>query len=265
MTAPVRRPALTPRAVRARNAWIRQLSRRLRVETPSASELEGLGEALSLREAFARFTNGRSAMHLGPELPRAVGPRRRVRVLGVSAVALLLLIVIPTRASVVAGDVGALPAGAVRERWTPVSDSLVAAVHEKLLRVGASEIRFPLSLSGAELAALVLRSPASRRIAVLAAVEARADSVLEVRGWLPGGRRVVLRADVRVRRRGAGEARVRSLTVDGTTIPAALLSQGMGRAGADDAPRLTFELPYFVQAIRLRRGRALVVPEVASR
>jgi len=237
---------LTPRAVRVRNAWLRQLAGRFRLPEPDAGALAGLGEQLSLYDAFARLSKVR---------PASLRDRRRLSSLAVSAAVFVLLTLIPTRANEVEGEVGAPRLGPVEAEWLSVTDSIVAAVHEKLLRLGESELRFALPLSGAELAALVLGSGGRKSGTVLHSIEARADSTLHLRARLRGGGRLVMRGRLVVPRRGVGELRLSEISVDGVTVPP---------VNDFDAPRLRFELPLFVKSIRVTRGRGWVVPELAG-
>jgi hypothetical protein len=252
---------LTPRAVRVRNAWLRHFAGLHQLPGPRTSEFAHLGTTLSLREAAAEWSK-RAAAAQGLALQRA-RTRSRHALAGALAAALLFLTVMPTRANVVA-TTGWPPA---TRAWVSVTDSLVAAVNAKLLRLGQSEARFTMPLSSAELAALVLGARPVMRISVLESIEARADSALQIRGFLPGGGRMVMRGDVRVSRRGTGEFRLWQVSLNGISIPVAQYS-GPPSGGTDrevDAPRFRFDLPRFVRAIRVTGGRAFVVPESSGR
>ena len=112
-------------------------------------------------------------------------------------------------------------------------------------------------------AALVLASQSVTRISVLDGIQARADSALHIRGFLPGGGRIVMHGNVRVRRRGIGEFRVWHISLNGISIPVAQYS-GPAGGQADptaDSPRFRFELPGYVRAIRLTGGRAFVLDD----
>lgn len=261
MIGHVRRTELTPRAVRVRNAWLRQFAGLHRLPGPHTKEFALLGSMLSLREAAAEWSK-RAAAAQGVALQRARVRSRRA-LAGAVAAGLLFLIVIPTRANVVA-TTGWPPAS---RAWLRVTDSLVAAVNQKLLRLGQSEARFTMPLSSAELAALVLGTRPVMRISVMDGIEARADSALQIRGFLPGGGRIVLRGEVRVRRRGIGEFRMSQISLNGISIPVAQYSgpPGSQTDRPADAPRFRFDLPGYVRAIRVTGGRAFIVPESSGR
>ena len=141
--------------------------------------------------------------------------------------------------------------------WLPVTDSVVTALNVKLSNVAANETGTRLTLSAADMATLIFRSP-RRRQAPVDSIEARIDSVLWIRGRLRGGSRFELGGDVRMSRRGVAEFRVDHLNIGGVDADSARTARlvvGV-RSRSADADRMRFEVPLFVAEVAIMDGAA---------
>jgi hypothetical protein len=265
MSAHVRQKALTPRSLRVRNVWLQHLATRFRMDAPNASELETFSDDLSLLDAFAKLARRRS-LGVGGRGPRVVPlpgeARWRFRLLAAASAVFVLLSAFPSRANELA--IAATVQPAAPASWHPVTDSVVAAVHEKLLRMAQSELRFPLALNGAELAALVLGPVVGEDLPMLDGVVARAESLLVIRGRARDGARVLLRGSLIVPRAGLGQYRVVSASIDGEPMSRSDLRELLGDRPAVTVgqARLRFEIPVFIREIRIDNGRAWVIPDL---
>jgi hypothetical protein len=155
------------------------------------------------------------------------------------------------RAAAQSGDIAA------ERDWVPVTDSVVTALNVKLSSVAANETGAKLTLSAADMATLVFRSPRRRQVPV-DSIEARIDSVLWIRGRLRGGARFELGGDVRLSRRGVAEFRVDHLSIDGVNADSARTARlvvGV-RSRSADVDRMRFEVPLFVTEVAIMDGAA---------
>lgn len=254
------RERLSPRAVRVRNRCLAALAARRSLPIPTEADIGAIGDDVQLSDAWAQLQAARTTPN-GP-VEAAPPPVTRVakwrpRIIKTSAVAAAALL------GFVVGDrwlpgAGAQSGDIVAEKaWLPVTDSVVTALNVKLSSVGANETGTRLTLSAADMATLIFRSP-RRRQAPVDSIEARIDSVLWIRGRLRGGSRFELGGDVRMSRRGVAEFRVDHLNiggVDADSAKTARLVVGV-RSRSADADRMRFEVPLFVTEVAIMDGAA---------
>jgi hypothetical protein len=143
-------------------------------------------------------------------------------------------------------------AAAPVESWTPVADTGLAHVNGVLLRLGRVLGPINVSLTTADVAALVFSSSLRRRPPGVANLEARVDSLISIRGTLVeasgASTRFELRGGVRVARPGLGEFDIAEFyLVDGS----------IGRRSGE-LPPIRFSLPRFVRDLRLVDGAIIL-------
>jgi hypothetical protein len=251
---------LSPRAIRVRNRCLAALAARRALPIPTQAEAAAIGDDVQLEEAWAQWQSGHTPPTGIVEIAKAPVKRpvtkwrsRMVKTSALAAAAALGFIVgdrwLPGAAAQ-SGDVLATKV------WSPITDSVVAALDEKL--TNASAVSDPkLTLTAADLATLIFRSPRRRQTPV-DSIEARLDSLLWIRGRLRGGSRFELGGDVRLSRRGVAEFRVDHLTIGGVAADSARTARlvvGV-RSRSIDYDRMRFEIPLFVAGIAIMDGEA---------
>jgi len=245
--------------VRVRNRCLTALAARRSLPVPTEADIAAIGDDVRLSEAWARLqtaATGKPAEAAPPPAKR--GPAKwRPRLIKISAVAAAAMLgfVVGDRwlpgAGAQSGDIAA------EKAWLPVTDSVVAALNVKLASVAANDVGTRLTLSAADVAALIFRSPRRRQTPV-DSIEARIDSVLWIRGRLRGGSRFELGGDVRMSRRGVAEFRVDHLTIGGVDADSARTARlvvGV-RSRSADGERMRFEVPLFVAEVAIMDGAA---------
>jgi hypothetical protein len=257
---------LSPRATRVRNRCLAVLAARRSLPTPSAQELNAIDGKLGLRAAFEQWeklhTPPIGVATIAPVQSAAVQARRMrwrsPRIIKSAAVAAAGL------AGLLAGDLWRQRVGAqesiatVEQRWLPVNDSVAASVNRTIL-AAMRDRGAGVSLSAADLATMIFRSPRRRSVPV-DSLEARMDSLLWIRGRLRRGSRFELGGNVVMLRRGLAELRVKHLNVDGVATDSTMVSRLVAgpRSRSVDVDRLRFEVPSFVSSIFIAGGAAEV-------
>jgi hypothetical protein len=246
---------LTPRAVRIRNRCVAVLARRRAIPLPNDAELTTMGNDIGVAELWSRWER----MHGGRG---AKAPRRMSRMAAVAATAAVTLIVLS--ATYLTRDLwlpraDAQPAAPV---WTPVTDSVTAALDEKLLAVAASDVSMTIPLSPAELASLILRPSIYRPGLPLDSIEARADTLIWIRGRLRDESPFIVGGSVEVVRRGVAVFRIVALGLDGRTEDPRfalrmLRYRTMQRSATNN---FWFEIPDGVGGLRLTGGTIRALP-----
>ncbi len=249
---------LSPRALRVRNRCLAVLSARGSLPIPGEQDFASFGNDVTLDEAWNRWkkTHDLTApLPRGFELPAR--PRSRWRTpLAYKAtgviVAGVLGFVIGKRVLVPAADAQS-SAGVVAQPWLTVTDSIASAVNQTLYH--ARDARGPLTLSAADVAALIFRSP-RRHTVYVDSVTARADSMLSIRGHLADAAVFELRGALRLVRRGTAELQVTSLLVDSVDVSPTMITRlvARGRARSENSDRLRFDVPLDVAAITVGGG-----------
>ena len=255
-----RRERLSPRAVRVRNRCLAALSARQSLPIPTEADIAAIEDDVRLSEAWAQWQTARTPK--GPVEAAAPSAKRvpakwRPRMIKISAVAAAAMLgfVVGDRwlpgAAAQSGDIAADRA------WLPVTDSVVTALNVKLSSIAANETGTRLTLSAADMATLIFRSPRRRQTPV-DSIEARIDSVLWIRGRLRGGARFELGGDIRLSRRGIAEFRVDHLNIGGVSADSARTARlvvGV-RSRSADVDRMRFEVPLFVTEVAIMDGAA---------
>src|SRR5262249_41622882 len=116
--------------------------------------------------------------------------------------------------------------GIVAQPWLTVTDSVSDGVNNTIYSVSEENRR--TVLTAADVAALIFRSP-RRHTVFVDSVEARADSLVSIRGRLAGNATIELRGELQFVRRGVAELVVDSLTVDGTEVESTMISRLVAR------------------------------------
>jgi hypothetical protein len=248
----------TPRVVRVRNRCLQSIARRRSLPVPTPADLEKIGDQVSLSDAMEQW----AAAHQPPKrVPRGgfelpARPRARWR----------SPVLIKSAAVIVAGLMGVIAGrqflpraeaqssdGIVERPWLAVTDSVASGVNNTIYRV-ADDTRRTM-LSAADVAALIFRSP-RRHTVFVDSIEARADSLLSIRGHLAANATFELRGDLHLVRRGTAELVVRSLIVDGTELEPTKITRlvARGRARTEDSDRLRFDVPLNVANIGVFDG-----------
>ena len=258
------RNPLAARAVRVRNRCLAVLAGRRSLPAPSEEDFASIGDGVSLSEALARWEKLHApTVAIAPIAPTVLRPPRRwyqkpfaYKTASVAAAGLLGVVVGNVWRSRVAAQASDVVA---EQRWFPVTDSVVAALNEKLLDVREGRVGAQPTLTAADVAALIARSPRRRRVPI-DSIEARIDSLLWIRGRVRGGSSFELGGNVRVLRRGLAELHVTHFAVDGLSADSAVVARLVvgTRTGSVDRDRLRFELPSFVSALVMANGEALV-------
>ncbi len=257
------RERLSSRVVRVRNRCLAALAARRSLPVPTEADIAAIGDDVRLSEAWAQLqTLGATPNTLAPATAPPARPavKWRARLIKLSAVAAAAMLgfVVGDRwlpgAGAQSGDIAA------EKTWLPVTDSVVAALNVKLSSVAANDVGTRLTLSAADVAALIFRSPRRRQTPV-DSIEARIDSVLWIRGRLRGGSRFELGGDVRMSRRGVAEFRVDHLTIGGVDADSARTARlvvGV-RSRSADGDRMRFEVPLFVSEVAMVDGAAELI------
>jgi hypothetical protein len=146
---------------------------------------------------------------------------------------------------VLSAQVRPLATGAARtDSWTLVADTSLAHVNGVLLNLGQVSAPIDVSLTPADVAALVFGSSLRRRPPAVTDLEARVDTLMSIRGRVAeasGVSRFELRGNVRVARPGLGQFDI---------VEFYLLDGSMGRR-AVELPSIRFSLPRFVRELRI--------------
>jgi len=255
------RGPLTKRAVRIRNRCLTALAARRALPIPTHTEIGAIGDDVPLSEAWAQWQTGHTpAMGIvetagaPPKRPPSKWRSRTMRISAIAAAGLLGFVVgdrwLP-RAGAQSGSLAA------EQIWLPVTDSVVAVLNDKLMRAAASGDGVTVSLSAADLATLIFRSPRRRQTPV-DSIEARIDSLLWIRGRLRGGSRFELSGEVEMARRGLAEFRVQHLTIGSVNADSAHVARLVAgvRSRSSETDRMRFELPTFVAELVITNGAA---------
>jgi hypothetical protein len=256
---------LAPRVVRVRNGCLKALAARRSLPTPGDAELTTIDDAVGLRAAWERYEKthtpptGTAEVAGSPTRPRVIRwrSRRVVRDAAVAAAGLL---------GVVAGGLwrqriaaqGSAPVA--EQQWLAVDDSVVRSMNARLVARSRTDESSTFTLSAADLATMIFRSP-RRRFVPVDSLEARLDGLLWIRGRLRGASRFELGGDVRVVRRGLAELRVTHWSVNGVATDSTLVTRLVAgsRARSSDVDRLRFDVPAFVSSIVISGGAAEIV------
>jgi hypothetical protein len=250
---------LAPRALRIRNRCLAILAARRALPIPTDAETAELGDEIGLDQAFGVWYR----RHTPPTAASAVTtPWRRsnryARV-GVGVGVLAIVVVLLVR-GLTATRAGAQP---VPVRWLTVDDSVAAGVQTKLRRLAHTKPPTVVSLSAADVAALLFDAPPPYRTQPLDSLEARLDSALWLRGRVHGAFRFELGGRLRLVRRRIVAVRVTRLMVDGIGLPASAMPPYLQsiapQAGVDSAGELLFGLRSPVAEMRFVVDSVVVV------
>ena len=246
---------LTPRAVRIRNRCVAVLAQRRAIHVPNDAELAMMGDDIGVAELWSRWER----MH-GGRIMKA--PRRVSRVAAGAAAVAATIVVLGT--AYLTRDVWLPRADAepAAPAWIPLTDSVTAELDSKLMAVASSEVSVAFALSPAELASLVLRPSIYRPAPPLDSVEARADTLVWIRGRLGDGAWFIMGGRVEIVRRGVAAFRVATLDVDGRAIDPQFASRilryrTMQRSTTN---RAWFEIPDRIGEVRLTDGTIRALP-----
>jgi len=244
-----------------RNRCLTALAARRSLPIPTDAEIGAIGDDVRLSEAWAQWQTGHTPatgiVESAGAAPKRQPPKWRSRTIKISAIAaagLLGFVVGDRWLPGVAAQSGSL---AAEQIWQPLTDSVVPALNDKLSRVATSGGSVMVSLSAADLATLIFRSPRRRQTPV-DSIEARIDSLLWIRGRLRGGTRFELAGEVYIARRGLAEFRVQHLTIGSVNADSghvARLVAGV-RSRSADTDRMRFEVPTFVADLVITNGAA---------
>jgi len=255
------RGPLTKRAVRVRNRCLTALAARRALPVPTETDISAIGDDVRLSEAWAQWQTGHTPatgiVESASAATKRPPPKWRSRTIRISAIAAAGLL------GFVVGDRWLPGAGAqsgslaAEQIWQPLTDSVVPALNDKLSRGAMRGGSVMVSLSAADLATLIFRSPRRRQTPV-DSIEARIDSLLWIRGRLRGGTRFELAGEVGIVRRGLAEFRVRHLTIGGVNADSAHVARLVAgvRSRAADTDRMRFEVPAFVAEMAIMDGAA---------
>jgi hypothetical protein len=251
MSATADRPSLAPRARRIRNRCVQSLARLRSLPIPGDQEVAQFGDELRLSDIMKRWEELNTPPSASPAIkppPSTLAPPRW-RSPALQRVVLTVLVGV---LGFVLGDQLLPPAQAAVANgpaWYAITDSVVGALNGKLIALNQSEVVLPVSLTPAEVASL-----AFRRRAHVDSVEARADSVLRVRGVLDDTTRFELEGRVRVQRRGTAELRITRLWLNGLRVSPGVLPRAIAgrRTARPDSMSLRFTVPANVTRIVIR-------------
>jgi len=255
----------TPRVVRIRNRCLQSIARRRSLPIPTTADLATFDDQLPLSKAVEQW----EATHQPPkpkprggfELPPKPRARWRSPALVRSAAVILAALTgviagrqLLPRAAAQSSD------GVVAPLWLPVTDSVANGVNNTVYRVIDDDRR--TVLSAADVAALIFRSP-RRRTAFVDSLEARADSLLSIRGRLAGNAAFELRGDIALVRRGTAELVVRSLYIDGMRLDSSNATRlfTRGRVRSEDSNRLRFDIPVRITGMSVVDGTVVLTRE----
>lgn len=248
---------LAPRALRIRNRCLTNLAEHHALPLPSEHDVAGFDDTVGLEDSWQRWekTHAPSSAAAGAGAPRVSQRPPRTLVYRILVGTVLLS---AFSAGFVAfkfferwRDRRLAANAAARAGWALVNDSTIAALRGKLVGLAGSELSLRVSLSPAEVGALVLGGLEPRPRRPLDSLAVRVDTLVWVRGRVRGGARFELGGRVRAVRAGHGELEVTRMSVDGLeTLPsnASRITTG-GYAGP--ANGLRFALPAFVADLRL--------------
>lgn len=248
---------VTPRVIRIRNRCLQSIAKRRALPVPSHADLGKIDDGLALADAIAAWQAAHQAPKPKPRGGFELPPRPRARwqsPLFVRSAAVLVAAVV----GIIAGReffprAGAQSRGGVARPWLQVTDSVSDRVNNRIYSV-TDDSRGTM-LTAADVAALIFRSP-RRHTVFVDSVEARADSLISIRGRLAANARFELHGDLAFVRRGTAELIVRSLVVDGTEVEPTLITRliARGRARSEDSDRVRFDVPSSVTNIAIIDG-----------
>jgi len=259
---------VTPRVVRIRNRCLQSIAKARSLPVPTASDLETIDDGLALADAVKAWEAAHQAPKPKPrggfELPPRPRARWRSPVFLKSAAIFVAAITgiiagrqfLP-RASAQSRD------GSIAVPWIAVTDSLSERVNSGIYSV--TDDNRGTMLTAADVAALIFRSP-RRRTVFVDSVEARADSLISIRGRLAANASFELRGDLGFVRRGTAELIVRSLVIDGTEVEPTMITRliARGRARTEDSNRIRFEVPASVTNIAIIDGTISMTRDQSS-
>jgi hypothetical protein len=236
------------------------LAARRSLPAPTAEEIGAIDDNVSLSEAWARWQTGHTLLSgiietAGPPAKHSVGRWRSPRVIKSAAIAASAVLGFVVGERWLPGAGAQSSAAAVDRVWLPVTDSVVHAVDAKLSKMMINDASGRITLSAADMATMIFRSP-RRRQAPVDSIEARIDSLLWIRGRLRGASRFEIGGDLRMLRRGVAELRVAHLTIDGVDADSARVARLVigvrSRTAASD--RIRFEVPGAVTELAVDDG-----------
>jgi hypothetical protein len=249
---------VTPRVVRIRNRCVQTIARRRSLPVPTRADLEKLGDGLSLVDAIAQWEAAHQPAKPKPrggfELPARPRARWQSPVFMKSAaVAFAALVGIVAGRQLLPRAAAQSSDGIVEQPWLAVTDSVSKGVSNTIYRVSDENRR--MVLTAADVAALIFRSP-RRHTVFVDSIEARADSLLSIRGRLAGNATIELRGELQFVRRGVAELVVDSLMVDGTEVEPTMISRlvARGRARSEKSNHVRFDIPLDVTGIAISNG-----------
>jgi len=264
MTATADRPPLAPRARRIRNRCLQSLARLRELPVPGEQDVAQFGDELRLRDIMGKWEVLNTPPSAAPVIkpPPSILLRPRWRSPALQRVVLVVLVGV---LGFVLGDQVLPPAQAAVASslpWYAVNDSVAAVLNGKFVALNQSELALPVSLTPAEVASLVFR-----RHAHVDSVEARADSVLRVRGLLDDTTRFELEGRVRVQRRGTGELRITRLWLDGLRVSPGVLPRVIAgrRTTRPDSMSLWFTVPANVTRLVIVHALGSAAKDLLSR
>jgi hypothetical protein len=250
---------LTPRAVRVRNGCLAALAKVRSMPAPSSADLESLPNNVGLAGAWQWW----SAKHAPaprvvvsdtrePTAPTPVWWRSRRVGWGILTTSVL------ASAWVLRAQVRPLlPRATPVESWTPVADTSLAHINGLLLNLGKVYAPINLSLTPADVAALVFSSSLRRRPAAVSNLEARVDTLISIRGMLADASgsptQFEVRGAVRIARPGLGQFDITDFY---------LIDGSVGRRAAA-LPSIRFALPRFVRDLRVVDGAVILSSDLS--
>lgn len=224
--------------------------------SPSGADLATLPNDVGVADAWAWWVGKQSSaprvvVNATPETsPVVAGPvwwRSRRVGWGILAASVF------ASAWVLSAQVRPLATGATpADSWTLVADTSLAHVNGVLLNLGRVSAPIDVSLTPADVAALVFGSSLRRRPPAVTELEARVDTLVSIRGRVAEASgvssRFELRGNVRVARPGLGQFDI---------VEFYLVDGSMGRRAAE-LPSIRFSLPRFVRELRIVDGGVML-------
>lgn len=248
---------LAPRALRVRNRCLANLAAHHALPLPGDQDIAGFDDTVGLEDSWRKWsethTPARGASGVvAPQIPR------RTQRAGLRPILAGVALVTAFSAGFFGfkfferwrdGQVAA--AAAAKAGWVLVNDSTIAALRGKLLRLAGTEVVLRVSLSTADVGALILGGLEPRPRRPLDSLEVRIDTLVWVRGRIRGASRFELGGRVRALRAGHGALDVTRMSVDGSeTLPSSASRVTTG-GYAGPANGVQFALPSFVADLRL--------------
>jgi hypothetical protein len=251
-------PRLAPRAVRIRNRCLANLAERHSLPLPSEQDVGALDDSVGLGDSWKRWEASHTPAHGAAGVVATQKPPRTQRA-GLRPVLAGLVLFVAFSSGFVGfkffdhwrEQQAAASALAASGGWVPITDSTIATLRGKLLGIGATEVSLRVTLTTADVGALIIAGLEPRPGLPLDSLKVRIDTLVWIQSRVRGASHIEIGGRLRATRPGRAELQVVRLLIDGVeTLPSTMSRATLGLF-VSPGNRLQFIVPTFVGELHL--------------